>query len=283
MAEEKVNGKSFLNWLSLEEIDDSLLDVSDDLSGGARHMLKDQRELVLIQMRRKAIISESPIGAIKAILEIPAGEDLDEEIVSLGEISVRILFARAKEHLSVDEVELAGRILKRMYPDGGQGLGDEPWKTMFLENAKKFFPADAEKMVKAVKEAGIDEREYVQVIWERAIDILSDDEMLLKQVKRNDDFVKIVVYVDEYMHNQSSLHEQRLFDIGDILLSQGYIYAACNVYKTIKQQNFFVDDTRKKIIEIGRRYADETNFTNEKAVKQIKKAIAKSGLAIKVE
>ena len=275
-------GKLVLGWLNLKEIDDLL--KTAELDDGERNVLEDRKELAVKQIGRKVLYSESPLGAIEAILEIPDKYKIGAEMIDLVKISIRILFTRATKHFSASEVELLGKVLKRM----GTGLHEDPWKIIFLEMVQKYFPSNIEKMVKMVKDAGIDEKEYVGLVWKHASEILGDSERLKNKIYEDSSFItKIVAYIDEKISNGSQIHGREFLQAGDTLLAQENVYAACKVYEALKkEQNFLIGDAREKIIEINDSYQGENTFFHlsyERMVRQIKRVIKKSGLAIKIQ
>lgn len=261
MGEEQVKEKSLLRLdLSLEEIN-NLLSSADDLNAGARNMLKDKRELSLKQMSRKVLDSENPRDAIKAILEIPEKEKLREEIIDLGRISVIILFTRAKEHFSTYEVELVGKVLMRMYPDG-LGLGKEPWKTMFFANAKKSFPNNTDAMIEEVEKAGIDKQEYIDKVLRHTLSRVlhgTDEEILANTIF---EYRNLLSNISNFygIDNLDWQEEQRLLRAGDILLKRHFeskktltnykLTRAIKVYRWLRNNDVTKIGDRIKIAEI---------------------------------
>lgn len=255
MGEER---KSVLGLdLSLKEIDGLLSDpdAGAGWSVAAQNMLENKRESILENFRREVRDSKDPGDAIKAILEIPEEEKLGVEMIDLGEVSVRILFARATKCLSTYEVELVGKVLMRMYPNG-KGLGDEPWKTMFLANAKKSFPDDVEKMIEAVTEAGIDEKDYID-------EVLRDMLLNLTYNVSQGDLTRAILSHKNLLSNISDFYgidsldfgeKKRLLKAGDASLAESYrAFKGCGFEYITKAVETYRWLRNNKVIEIGDR------------------------------
>ena len=165
--EEEIKAKSVL---SPDEIDFAMDFVRESED---RNLLGKQREL-FVEKRLQEILDAWQArrwgSVLQEILEIQEGTILNlltmpdfygkARVESLGRLSVIMLLKQATAHLSVEQVKLVNAVLRRINPDG-KGLSDDPWKGMFLEMAKKFFPDDVQKMAEAVPEAGIDKDEYM--------------------------------------------------------------------------------------------------------------------------
>lgn len=246
--------------LNLEELDSLIQDT--DLSDETRSTLKKQRESVVEEMKQKAQKSADPISGIKAILEIPEHEGLGEKIVNLGKISVKVLFWRATESLDAEQVKLVGQVLRRVDPNGN-GLSGEPYWTMFLQNGKKSFSDDAQKIIKAMEEVGInkeDQDEYVnEVMHFVLLRILgaTSEEVLANAILGHEN---LLCYIAKFygFDNLDWQEKQRLLSAGDILLGKSfrdsgdwgpiYLKKACEVYKYLKEE--MAINKRADILEI---------------------------------
>jgi hypothetical protein len=249
--------------LSLEELDSLIQD--QDLSPGTRDMLWKQRESVVEEMKQKALKRKDPISGIKAILEIPEHEGLGEKIVNLGKISVRVLFWRATESLDAEQVKLVGQVLRRVDPNGN-GLRDEPYWTMFLDNGKKSFSDDAQKIIKAMNEVGINKEgqdEYVnEVMRFILLRVLhgTDEEILTDAILNHEN---LLYYIAKFygFENLDWEDQQRLLSAGDILLGKWfreygpqYLEKACQVYKYLNEKVTGIDKRYMEIVKIREGY-----------------------------
>jgi hypothetical protein len=285
---EKIKEKSVLKEEELAYLSEiGFLDAADE------EFFSEQKNLFFNEQVSKvwdAWYKRNWLGVLEAILKIPADIDSDIDLrllttldmVNLGRTSLLLLFWNIRRHFTIEEVRTVSQFSRR----AGQDLNKEPWKEMFLEMARKYFP-DAEdgieKMIEAVAETRIDKDEYIQVIWEHMIEITKENQGLVEYLEGNSDFVEIVAYMDKYMHGQQ-MHARELLQAGDTLLSRKSFRAACNVYKTLIEEghDVWIGEAREKIIEIRDGY-DRNKFSYEKMVRKVKRVIKKAGLAIEIK
>lgn len=292
--------------LSPEEIDFIMgLTAETKADSDDRNLLSEQRELFM-EKRFKEIWNNwqkrAWENALEGILEIPGDTKLDlltmpdfygkARVESIGRLSVAMLMKQSSTHLSVEQVKLVNAALRRINPNG-KGLSDERWKKMFLEMANKFFPDNVKETAEAVAEAGIDKDEYAQAIWKHMIETIKGKKDLLERLEINSDFTEIVVYIDKCIYKNHGLqtHARELLQAGDTLLAQGIkndsllarkrLSAACQVYKTLLEDDFPINEPREKIIEI-RDMCEDNRLSYNRMLKKIKRVMVKAGFDMEI-
>lgn len=182
------------------------------------------------------------------------------ELGSIVRVSVMMLLRPDSNYLSVEQVKLVGEVLRRI-DENGEELSDEPWKTMFFENAKKSFPPDAMKMVEAVKEAGINEQEYIKIFRHMILSLIHNANQgdLVEVIYTHNNFFSDI---DNFfgISNLDWREKALLLEAGDTFLarwyredSPQYLEKACQVYEWLNEKAVAVY-RRVEIVEIRDRY-----------------------------
>ena len=271
MEEGKVKGKSVLEP---EEIDFVAGLIPEGKEGASdRILLTEQRGLSMQQRLREiwdAWQNRMWKTALDAILKIPERAELsllnmpdcygDTRLESIARVSAVMLFKNASKHLSVSEVRLVEEVLKRI-DENEQGLGNEPWKTLFLENAKKSLPSNAREMVETVGKAGIDGQEYIKKVLTPMISGLThnaEEEDLVRAIYNHENLLFDIG--DFYgIDNLDWAEEQRLLKTGDTLLERYpdeipnsiYLSRAIGVYTWLRNNDIIeIGEGRQEITEI---------------------------------
>ena len=229
-----------------------------------RGMLVEQRfEVIWYEWENKRW--EKVLDAIKGIPEhldlnclMMANFSGKPYVASIARFSVMMLFKNATAYLSAEQVKLVAQVLYRIDPSGS-GLGDEPWKGLFLKNAKKSFPDDVEKMIEEAEKAGIEKSEYVsQVLRPMLSHILhgtNEIDLATTLYKRDDLLANIGKFYG--VSNLDWQEQQNLLAAGDILMrglsgetfSPRYLKRAVEVYRWLRNNKAIDIGDRIKIIE----------------------------------
>jgi hypothetical protein len=294
MGEKQVKGESVLNE---EEIDFAAGFILEGEEGAKdKILLTEQRGLLMGQRLQEvwgAWQDKKWENVLNAILKIPERACLSlldmpdcygkMRVESIARVSVIMLFKNVVSHLSAEQVKLVSQVLRRTE----SGLNREPWKKMFLEMSRKFFPEYIGKVVEALSETGIYEQEYLNAVWEHAMKVLANDEDLTRELIMNKTFVQLVTYIDEKMNNGSQIHGKKLLEVSDALLARDKVYDACQVYKALKkEQSFLIGPGREEIIKISDKYQKGNtffHFSSQRMLRQIKRVIKQSELNIIIE
>lgn len=207
---------------------------------------------------------------LSVINKIPEDRDLNSltmanfpgkpYVRSIAQVSIGMLLKNTTKHLTAGQVKLVGRVLMRMYPDG-LGLGSEPWKTMFFENAKKSLPNSVGTMIEEVGKAGIDKQEYVKVLRYTIVGLTQNatQEDLTNAIYSSENFLS---YISDFygVSNLDPGEKARLLKAGDILLGRWYreygpqyLERACQIYEWLDKKGIAIY-RRSEIVEIRERY-----------------------------
>ena len=277
MGEEKKN-KSVLNWSETE----FLLGSRIANLPGMSDLVTEQRSLMVEEHFRAiwdAWKNRRWEAVLNEILNFPKDREVkiltmpryygDATLANMARASIAMLFKKAgnvSAHLSVEQVQLISKALRRI--DENRGLGDEPWRTLFFDMAAKNFPSDAEEMIKAVRQAGIDEKEYVNALCCVIAVILHREDESLANAILNNHLLSIISKFYGF-RNLEQREAQGLLKAGDALLFRQYFDRARGVYREIRKQNIVeIGDAREKIIAIQDKY-DVGSISRRKRDKQI--------------